>query len=129
MLNLAQAVQITMDPQPTTESVGALQPDDPVNNDFHLVASEGNEMMSFIEWCNEFDMDFADQAANTAAFENWKLNNKHIKDFNEEQDAKNLHNPAKMNHNRYSAMSEEELEKHLGMMEANVGDAEQITLV
>ena len=74
MLNLAQAVQITMDPQ-TTEYVGALQPDDPVNNDFHLVASEGNEWMSFIEWCNKYGMDFADQAAQTAAFENWKLNN------------------------------------------------------
>ena len=94
------------------------------NDDFGLIAEEGEEDMKFINWMAKFGANYSTVEELSAKKENWIINNATIRAKNLAAKLSGRQNPAMFNHNKASAMSLSELDARLGLkiQEQNDGD-------
>lgn len=97
------------------DPVGAIEENTPHNDDFHLVVDDEDASFAFMEWVAENGQNIVSNDEMSERMENWINNNAHIREHNQQAMESGEANPAMMNHNPLSGLSQEELERRMGL--------------
>lgn len=87
----------------------------PINNDYHLVTSEGQEGPAFQEWIVTNSKSYSTADEMEERLKNFKENNKTIREHNKAAAESGVAHPVMYNHNPFSDTSLEEREKRKGV--------------
>ena len=109
------------------ERFGSIMDAAPINDDYHLVAADGEEGGAFQEWLATHNKSYTDLEELGQRLQNFIANNRRIRESNALAEASGAHNPAKFNHNADSDTSFEERQRRLGvgLMHRELAEAQE----
>ena len=125
MIGAAEALKVTSGATRGTDT-GAIAEDADKNDDFGLVAEEGQEQEKFLEWVSQNGKNYSSNEEMEERMQNWTVNNTTIREENRAALASGRHNPAMYNHNEASDLNGDELEKRLAL---KLEDDEETVLI
>jgi len=95
-------------------SVGEIEDNSPHNDDFHCVVDDGQEQYGFMEWVSIYGSNYSTEEEMQEGYNNYVAHNKTIREHNQQAMNSGEANPAMMNHNALSGLSDEQIAKMLG---------------
>lgn len=108
LLSTAEAVRVK---DGDKNRIGAIMGAGPINDDYHLVTTSGQEPGAFQEWAASNNKSYATAGEMDERLKNFVANNRAIREHNEAAQASGIAHPAMFNHNTASDSTEAERAK------------------